>query len=133
MGTCLIKNKTMFEYPKLKGLQDGRRKLLDDQKIDIKRKYKTGNYSQRELAKMYGVSRRLIQFIIYPERLKKLSDIVKREKRWLKYYDREDHNLSMRKNRQKHKELHAKKYNKWRNVNRNNLNIANKIKNLLTK
>ncbi len=59
----------------------------------------------RGLATLYNVSRRLIQFIIYPEREKALKAIVKKEKRWLKYYDREAHNLSMQRNRAKKKLL----------------------------
>ncbi len=49
--------------------QDARRKLTDDQKKEIKIKYERGEGTMRELAKEYGVSHGLIQFIVYPERL----------------------------------------------------------------
>lgn len=47
---------------------DRRSKLTPDQKLEIKRK-SAGGYSQRQLAREYNVSRRLIQFIICPEKL----------------------------------------------------------------
>jgi transposase-like protein len=48
---------------------DKRRKLSDEDKEEIQYRYlKIGGVSQRELAREYGVSRRLIVFIIYPER-----------------------------------------------------------------
>lgn len=48
---------------------DRRRVLLDVDKINIKIQYESGQYSMRQLAAMYGCSRRSIQFAVYPERL----------------------------------------------------------------
>lgn len=50
---------------------DRRRKLTSLQRLEIRNKYLTGAYSQRQLASNYGVSRRLIQFIIDPEKEQK--------------------------------------------------------------
>lgn len=47
---------------------DRRVKLSDEQKSEIVRKYETGMYSQRALAREYNVSRRLIGFVIHPEK-----------------------------------------------------------------
>ncbi len=55
------------EKIKLKGLQDRRRKLTDDQKLEIKDKYSTGLYSLNNLAKEYGVSKKLILLTVNPD------------------------------------------------------------------
>ena len=47
---------------------DRRRKLPTSEHEDIRRRHAKGE-SQRELAKAYGVSRRLIVFVLHPERL----------------------------------------------------------------
>lgn len=78
---------------------DHRRKLTEEQKLVIRVTYKNGGVSQRELAAKYKVSRRLIIFSIYPERLQIQKDRVKEEKRWIKYYDKDKHKLYMRKHR----------------------------------
>jgi hypothetical protein len=48
--------------------QDGRRKILTSQHQEVRAKYAAVK-SMRKVAAFYGVSKRLIQFIIYPERL----------------------------------------------------------------
>ena len=45
---------------------DRRRKLTEEQKEEIRKKYSTGLVGQRPLAKEYGVSRGLIQVILNP-------------------------------------------------------------------
>lgn len=50
---------------------DRRIKLSTDDKKIIRGLYKTGQYSQRQLAREYNVSRRLITFIIDPEKQEK--------------------------------------------------------------
>lgn len=84
---------------------DGRRKLPASKHKTIRRLYASGKWSQRELARKYNVSRRLITFILYPERELKQKQAVKRERRWLRYYDREKHTESIRNLRQKKREL----------------------------
>lgn len=60
------------EKAKLEGTKYDRRvKLTPEQKAEIKRRYETENIGMRPLAKEYGVSRRLISYIVYPEKLEK--------------------------------------------------------------
>lgn len=65
------------EKIKLSREQDRRYKLTDEQRDEIRHKYSTGLYSQRELAAEYNVSRRLITFIIDPEKLKHNAELLK--------------------------------------------------------
>lgn len=71
---------------------DARRSLTTEQRKEIKRRYDQGNTTMRELAKEYGVSHGLIQFIVYPDRLqpergfyqrppKKWAETVRRHRR----------------------------------------------------
>lgn len=55
------------EKIKLKGMQDRRRKLTDEQKDEIKHRYAAGECGMRPLAAEYGVSRRTIAIIVNPE------------------------------------------------------------------
>lgn len=48
---------------------DRRVKLTDEEREEIYNVYKDGLFSQRELATLFNVSRRTIQFIIAPEKL----------------------------------------------------------------
>ena len=65
---------------KLSREQDRRVKLSDEQKDEIKHKYSTGLYSQRQLAREYNVSRRLITFVLDPEKLKRNAELLKERK-----------------------------------------------------
>lgn len=87
---------------------DRRRKIPRSERPRIKSMYESKLYSMRELANLYGVSKRLIQFIVYPERDKELKARVKAEKRWLKYYDKDKHKLAIRRLRA-HKKLNRVK------------------------
>ena len=49
---------------KLSREQDRRVKLTEEQREEIRHKYETGLYSQRQLAAEYKVSRRLITFVL---------------------------------------------------------------------
>lgn len=86
---------------------DKRTKLLPCQKERIFQMYhKEGGFSQRGLAKMFGVSRRTIQFILDPEKL--TENKKRREERGGTkiYYDREKNNAYQNKHRKdKHKLL----------------------------
>lgn len=60
------------EKIKIEGTKlDRRRKLTEDQKDYIRWLRKEEGLSQRQLAAMFGVSRRLITFILDPEKEKK--------------------------------------------------------------
>jgi len=91
---------------KIKEEDDRRCKLTREQRQEIKDKY--GTISQRKLAKAYGVSRRLIQFIGDPK--KKERDLELRELRGGSkiYYNKETWADTMREHRQYKKKLYDK-------------------------
>lgn len=78
---------------------DKRIKLTDLQRDEIAARRRESIHA---LAREYGVSRRLIQFIQYPERLE--ANLIKRQERSgsALYYDKEKHREAMRSHR-KHK------------------------------
>jgi hypothetical protein len=84
---------------------DKRVKLTDEDRENIREDYKTGTISQRGLAKKYGVSRRLIQFILNPEKQEKAREQFLERQKDGRYYDREKHNEHMKKYREHKKEL----------------------------
>ncbi|MFW6024990.1 MAG: hypothetical protein ACOCRX_01480 [Candidatus Woesearchaeota archaeon] len=87
--------------------KDRRRKLTDGQKKEIRKLY--GKYSQRKLAKMFGVSRRLIVFIGDPEKHKANLKARKARGGWKCYYDKKKHREQMKKHRKyKHNILFKK-------------------------
>lgn len=116
-----------MDYPKLQEKNDKRRKIPTSEHERIKALYKARQYSQRGLANLYGVSRRLIIFILYPEREKAQKDRVKAEKRWLKYYDKDKQREYMRTHRQnlKENEEHLKEVRKWERTTRKDRNWKN--------
>lgn len=75
---------------------DRRRKLTEDDKFEIVRLRKEHNLSQRTLARMFGVSRRLIIFIIDPEKHERAKAQFKERRKDGRYYDREKHTESVR-------------------------------------
>ena len=94
---------------------DRRRKLTTAQRDQIAAMV---GVSTREIARRFGISRRLVQFIQHPERLK--NNLLARQKRggWRQYYNRADHSNAV-KNLRKYKNtlyrlkkisLPAKKY-----------------------
>ena len=77
------------KFYKIKKENDRRIKLTDMEREEIRILY--GIISQRKLARIYGVSRRLIQFIGDPEKHEK--NLVARRKRGGSkfYYDKDKH------------------------------------------
>jgi len=94
-----------FETKKLKfsKSQDKRIKLTDQEREEIKELYNEG-IAIRKIARRFSdkCSRRLIQLIIFPERLKELYQKQKDEEHWKRYYDKDKNKNYMRKYR-KHK------------------------------
>jgi hypothetical protein len=81
---------------------DRRRKPTDEQREEIKKLY--GTISQRKLARMFGVSRRLIIFIGCPEKYKKNLENRANKGGSKIYYDCEKNTKAMKKHRRyKHK------------------------------
>lgn len=77
--------------------RDKRVKLSDAARMEIHRN--EGGYSQRELARRYGVSRRLITFILDPEKLR--ENLQRRDERGgtMRYYDKARNTEYMRNHR----------------------------------
>ena len=79
---------------------DLRIKLSDEDKEEIQYRYlEIGGVSQRDLAKEYGVSRRLIQFAIYPEKQKENYEQRQRRGGSKQYYSKERNTDAMRRHR----------------------------------
>ena len=78
---------------------DKRIKIPKNEYSNIIKMHKEG-YSLRGLARMYGVSHRLIFCIVH-------NDFNKKEKgKWKKYYDKEKHKMSIRKYREHLNEIY---------------------------
>ena len=86
---------------------DKRIKLTQEQKELIKHLYETTDTSQRKLATQFGVSRRLIQFIIDPEKQK--ANLQAREARGgsKQYYNKETHAKTMKAHREHKRALYG--------------------------
>ena len=54
---------------------DKRTKLSPEQKKDIRKLYSTGEWSQRQLAREFDVSKRLVQFILDPKKLARAVEL----------------------------------------------------------
>ena len=89
--------------------KDKRVKLTEADREEIRQAY--GKVSQRKLARMYGVSRRLIQFIGDPSKHK--ANLRRREERGgsMAYYDKEKNTKAIRTHR-RHKQSVLKEGNK---------------------
>lgn len=85
---------------------DRRYKLTDEQRVEIFEN-KQG-LSQRKLAKLYGVSRRLITFVMFPERYELNRQQRKEAGSGQKYYDKEKHRVAIKEHRDYKKELYKK-------------------------
>lgn len=97
------------EKIKLNPNQDRRIKLNDKQREEIREKYTTRMYSQRNLAEEYGVSRRLITFILDPDKAKKNAEQLKQRRADGRYKpSKEKWAAIMREHRQYKQELYLK-------------------------
>lgn len=85
---------------------DKRVKLTDGDKSIIKSEYETGSISINALARKYGVSKRLIQFILFPERQEKAKKAFADRQKDGRYYSTEKHREYMRKHREHKKGLY---------------------------
>lgn len=83
---------------------DKRRKLIPCQEEMVKYWFERGN-SITSIAKMFKVNKRLIQFLIFPER--KVKNIEDRRIRGGSniYYNKDEHTISMKKHRDYKKEI----------------------------
>ena len=87
---------------------DKRIKLTDQDRIEIRDLYAAGQMSQRELARTYNVSRRLIVFTIYPERREANYKARVLSGGSKKYYDKDKNTKYMRVHRRHKQDLYLK-------------------------
>lgn len=89
--------------------QDRRIKLTEEQRDEIRHKYSTGLYSQRKLAAEYGVSRRLITFILDPDKEEHSRELFKERRRDGRYKEtREERAAIQREHRHYKQSLYLK-------------------------
>ena len=95
------------EKIKLKGLQDRRKRLTDEQREEIKHLYGTGNYSLNDLAKRFVVSKKTILLIVNNDSAEKAKQY--RKEHW-KDWQRtgEEWNEVVKKTRKYKQELYIK-------------------------
>ncbi len=85
---------------------DGRRRITDDQKLQMKKLYEMGK-SIHEITRIVGCSRRSVQYVIFPERLAIVKQQAKEAKRWEPYNTKDIRREVMRKYRAKKRALLA--------------------------
>jgi hypothetical protein len=84
--------------------QDGRRKILKEEYQHIRHLY-SNLHSLRKVAKIYGVDKRTIQFILYPNRLKHLQEMHRKNEHWKTYFNRKQLTEAVKKLRAKKRKL----------------------------
>ena len=89
----------------LKPEDDKRRKLTEEQKEEIRELHATGDHSQRSLALQFGVSRKSVSFIVDPAKMAAHKVAYAERQADGRYYIKEAHTKSVRKLRQRRKEL----------------------------
>lgn len=83
------------EKIKIEGTQhDRRRKLTEQQKNEIVSL--RGVISRKRCSLIYEVSTRTIDFLWYPERLEKNKQLRQERGGWRQYYNKYEHNQSMK-------------------------------------
>ena len=93
------------EKIKLKGLQDRRKKLTDEQREEIRELYGTGCYSLNGLAKQFNVSKKLILLIVNEQSAEKAKQY--RKEHWREWQRTgEEWNETVRKYRAYKQELY---------------------------
>lgn len=87
---------------------DRRIKLTDQERVDIIKLHNEG-MATRAIARLYPhVSRGLIVFVIYPERLQRAYNRAQENENWRKYYDKKKRNRYMRNHRRYKYKLYKK-------------------------
>ena len=93
------------EKIKLKGLQDRRKKLTDEQREEIKKLYGTGCYSLNGLAKQFEVSKKTILLIVNENSAEKAKQY--RKENWKEWQsNKEEHREAIKKTRKYKHELY---------------------------
>lgn len=84
---------------------DRRRKLTEQQKDEICAL--KGQISQRKCALMFGVSRKTIVFLWFPERLQRNKQCRQERGGWRQYYSKSKHAETMKDSRQYKQKLYV--------------------------
>ena len=93
------------EKIKLKGLQDRRKRLTDEQREEIKELYRTGCYSLNNLAKRFEVSKKTILLIVNENSAERAKQY--RKEHWKEWQRTgEEWNETVRKHRKYKQELY---------------------------
>lgn len=87
---------------------DKRVKLTDENKQQIKDEYITGTISINGLARKWDVSKRTIQFILFPERAEHAKKLYAERRKDGRYYDKDKHTKAVREHRDHKKKLFEK-------------------------
>ena len=91
----------------LKGLQDRRKRLTDEQRKEIEELYATGFYSLNDLAKKYNVSKKTILLIVNSDSAEKAKQY--RKEYWNQWQStKEEHREAIKKTRRYKHELYLK-------------------------
>lgn len=85
---------------------DRRIKLRACQKRMVREMHLTGLYSIRCLTKLWGVSRRTIQFVLFPERAELNVELRNKRGGSRAYYDKDKHTAAIRDHRKYKQSLH---------------------------
>ena len=86
------------EKIKLKGLQDRRKRLTDEQREEIKKLYGTGSYSLNGLAKKFNVSKKTILLIVNKDSAERAKQY--RKEHWKDWHRTgKEHNEAMKSTR----------------------------------
>ena len=93
------------EKIKLKGLQDRRKKLTDEQRVEIRELYGTGLYSLNDLAKRFNVSKKTILLIVNDESAERAKQY--RKEHWIEWHRTgKEHNEAIKNTRKYKYELY---------------------------
>ncbi len=93
------------EKIKLKGLQDRRKRLTDEQRKEIRELYGTGCYSLNDLARQFGVSKKTILLIVNDDSAERAKQY--RKEHWKEWQRKgEEHNKAIANTRKYKHELY---------------------------
>jgi Mor family transcriptional regulator len=84
---------------------DKRYRLTEENKKNILNEYETGSISITALGKKYNVSKRTIQFILFPERKELVRQQFLERRKDGRYYDKEKHRQAIANHREHKKNL----------------------------
>ena len=87
--------------------EDLRVRLTPEDKEDIRQMHRDGR-GIREMARLYGVDKRLIQFTVFPERLERNKQLRQERGGSTIYYRREKHTAAMRRHRRHKREVYER-------------------------